>query len=1393
MYINVGGTWRAVADFFVNVAGTWRSVADGFINVAGTWRSFFTSQITPVIQTKVTIAKSSSNQYNDYHNPTFPVTLTGTRFHWTNANPGTFTYQFFRSADGINYTGIGTPVSTSNPSSGLSATNTYQLTTADFPSATMYFKFRFTATNTTYNTTAISESDPITVTYLDIPAPPSGFPRITQSTIGAFSSGQSGTWIGSPTSYTWNWYFDDGLGLQVLTYEATKSITNKAISGTTATLTSSGHGFKSSDLVVISGVDALFNATPNIYSVTANAFSYTISKPAWSFTTNYSVNDYVTNSGSIYKAIAATPTPRAAYSAAAAYSANVNYVNYNSQLYYATQSVSSVSAWNSSVSYSLGTIVAYGDFRWVSELSPNQGQTPSTSSSYWSQINTNPSNSSYWTLVNIYPNSASYWQLQNFSTSTTGTAVGPNYYEGTQSTPVTYNINPFPSSDYKTGQLLKNNTTVLSVSATNGIYTGNASSTVRTIYGFPSIALQNPTFPSATTASMSYTQSDTSVYDIDVKVGPAYTTSVSGYPKTSQPNSSPISITGLSSGTTYTAYVTPKNADTPRVSGIEQTKTFTTPSPPGAFSISSSTKGFPSGSFRNVTASWSASSGASTYNYQIEGSNDNITWFSTAGTGESPPPYTYGNTSTTSTSFSVSATLYRYYRVSVRAQNVAGATESSNNNFATTGTNPGDPTIGTVTTGSGNVSISFTRTSTQGSNTVTPSGSNLAGIQYRVDSGSWSSTYSGSSPLVVTLSPGTYTINLRTINDDALTSAGNASTGSFTISTQPDAFSYTISNISSVTAPNTPVQTRVSSTSNDILIEFASSKPADTENYTLNVTGAVNVTGNKTINLINLFTNNADWQETLTTSANNSPVNTFVTANGLYRTLRANVSTTTGASSWAINYTISGADASAGVNGTYTLNTSSMPVTITNIIGTNNPTVTINSVTAYSGANQTGGSRSGTAGATTSLSNIAKPTATSGTTTNNWTYFTATASGFATSDITTIPSAASGISVTGSSTNVATINWTNGSPITSVRVVTSGAGSSLDYTDGASPFDTSRTTSYTSSGTINVTITTFNNNPIVRFSWNQSNAQSYSISRTISGSTSSVTGNASGSSASHDFSAASVTINSLTVYTGANQTGFSTTYSVNTTGTASAKSSIGTGSGSVTYTPPPVAPNNGSVTVALQSGTAGRVGAVYSVTSATASGNPTPTVSGYQWQYYNLATDTWISISGATSSTYTISYGSSTYSDIGRTIRCAVTFTNGVSPNLVTGSNNISVSNATITGVTATLSLSAPFIIYRVYGYNFQSIGSKNSYGTTTPPTNTDANYTISATSNSTIPITRQSSNGGDLNYYRLEVGAYGLLSGAGAFSGYITTNIIRNNATNRTNSPVNIYGTGSA
>ena len=195
-------------------------------------------------------------------------------------------------------------------------------------------------------------------------------------------------------------------------------------------------------------------------------------------------------------------------------------------------------------------------------------------------------------------------------------------------------------------------------------------------------------------------------------------------------------------------------------------------------------------------------------------------------------------------------------------------------------------------------------------------------------------------------------------------------------------FTYTISNVSSVTTPSAPTQTRVSSTSNDILFEFASSIPSDTLNYTLNLSGPVTNAGNNSLNVLNIFSNNSDYQTTLTSAASNSAVSSYVVANGNTRSYQANVSATTGAQSWKVNYTYT-----IGVlSETDDVLTNVMPVKIIDIPGSTNPIVRINSVTAYSGLNQTGTAKTGTAGATTSL-NISRPTATSSTSTSNYTYY----------------------------------------------------------------------------------------------------------------------------------------------------------------------------------------------------------------------------------------------------------------------------------------------------------------------------------------------------------------------------------------------------------------------
>lgn len=179
-------------------------------------------------------------------------------------------------------------------------------------------------------------------------------------------------------------------------------------------------------------------------------------------------------------------------------------------------------------------------------------------------------------------------------------------------------------------------------------------------------------------------------------------------------------------------------------------------------------------------------------------------------------------------------------------------------------------------------------------------------------------------------------------------------------------------------------------------------------------------------------------------------------------------------------------------------------------------------------------------------------------------------------DTTTTPSQASGISVSGSTSNIATISWTNGSPITSLSVAYSGAGTTgSPHTDTTSPFDTSITRSYTSSGTISVTVTTTNNNKQASISWNMANASSYAITYTISG-IGSVTdyGNAT-TFVNYPITLGSVsrtiTLNSITAYSGQNQTGISNTYNFTSSVTPTDKSSLASGSGSVTYyVAPPV-------------------------------------------------------------------------------------------------------------------------------------------------------------------------------------------------------------------------------
>ena len=126
--VNVNGTLRNVKRILINVNGTLRNVKSGLVNVNGVLRQFFTSSVTPSIEQTVQLTKSSSVNA-DYHNSTYPVTLTGRKYHFRDAS--VFSYRFYRSADQVNWTPMTSETITTNPSSGSSSTVTYQLQNTD--------------------------------------------------------------------------------------------------------------------------------------------------------------------------------------------------------------------------------------------------------------------------------------------------------------------------------------------------------------------------------------------------------------------------------------------------------------------------------------------------------------------------------------------------------------------------------------------------------------------------------------------------------------------------------------------------------------------------------------------------------------------------------------------------------------------------------------------------------------------------------------------------------------------------------------------------------------------------------------------------------------------------------------------------------------------------------------------------------------------------------------------------------------------------------------------------------------------------------------------------------------------------------------------------------------
>lgn len=222
----------------------------------------------------------------------------------------------------------------------------------------------------------------------------------------------------------------------------------------------------------------------------------------------------------------------------------------------------------------------------------------------------------------------------------------------------------------------------------------------------------------------------------------------------------------------------------------------------------------------------------------------------------------------------------------------------------------------------------------------------------------------------------------------------------------PSEFFWSILN--SPTPVTTPAAPTLTQNLNTVYVDFTSAYPADTSEYLVRMSGAATGTTNFGVGLANSFGFGKVYNPPvgpyeayvdLLPSANNSPLSAYVTATGTTRRAIVVWGASTNANSYKINYTISGATTG---NGTFTTEaiTDTFYYINTTANGLNGGTVTVNSVTAYTAGNGTGGSKVGTVdlGPSTTPS---YSTADGPTTTNNFTYISVGAPTSLTSSVAT--------------------------------------------------------------------------------------------------------------------------------------------------------------------------------------------------------------------------------------------------------------------------------------------------------------------------------------------------------------------------------------------------------
>ena len=178
-YIKTSAGWNLATNVYVKTSAGWKKTLLAWVKTSAGWKQWFGG--VPTIASPVTMTTTSS---------TYPATLSGTNYHWTNGV--SYNYGFQSSPDNATWTTISTGAAT-NPGIGGSNTNGLTLGSTYFTSPTMYFRYYASSTNTLG--TGYSYSSSLTVTY---PAPTAA----GGSWSGTFMVGNSITFLaGAATNY----------------------------------------------------------------------------------------------------------------------------------------------------------------------------------------------------------------------------------------------------------------------------------------------------------------------------------------------------------------------------------------------------------------------------------------------------------------------------------------------------------------------------------------------------------------------------------------------------------------------------------------------------------------------------------------------------------------------------------------------------------------------------------------------------------------------------------------------------------------------------------------------------------------------------------------------------------------------------------------------------------------------------------------------------------------------------------------------------------------------------------------------------------------------------------------------------------------------------------------